>query len=186
MQDSIDVKKLILAAQKGDKEAFDALYKLYLTPVYRYIYLRVHSKQLAEDITQTVFIKVYESLPSFKLSAHSPLAYCFTVARNTVIDHFRKKQLVLQEGNEEILINLPDERSSPQREMHKLEAASEIESMMAALTSDQREVIILKYINGLSNHEIAKLTGKTEEAIRQLQSRGLKNLQKLIKDSLGP
>ena len=80
-------KILMELAKGGDSEAFGHIYHLYLTPVYRFIYFRLRNKEEAEDLTQTVFLKVYQSIHAFQVKNQSPLAYFLTIARNTVIDH---------------------------------------------------------------------------------------------------
>lgn len=87
-----DPQEIISQAKKGDKQAFEKLYKLYFVPVFRYVYLRVNDKQLTEDITQEVFMKVYTSLDSYTDQGKDPLAYFFTIARNKVIDFYRQKK----------------------------------------------------------------------------------------------
>ena len=90
-----DPKQLMQLAKNGDTEAFGQLYELYFKPVYRYIYLRTKSKEEAEDLSQVVFIKIFKSIGGFQEQNKQPLAYFFTIARNTVIDHWRKKKDIL-------------------------------------------------------------------------------------------
>jgi RNA polymerase sigma-70 factor (ECF subfamily) len=85
-----DPRELLRRAKEGDEGAFGALYEIYYTPVYRYLFLRSRSKADAEDIAQTVFVKVYASLERFEIH-EEPLCYFFSVARNALIDFHRKK-----------------------------------------------------------------------------------------------
>ena len=173
--------ELFQQAKTGDSQAFGRLYEMYFTPVYRFIWLRVREKELADDLAQTVFLKVYEAISQVKDKAGSPLAYFFTVARNTVIDHWRKKKEVLIRQEEDVWINIPDKAPGPAEQLGRKESANRVLESLDHLSDDQREIIILKFINQLSNKEISELTQRTEDAIRQTQCRALKSLRQIIK-----
>ncbi len=114
-------KSLIESAKKGDRRAFDKLYELYFTPVYRYVYLRVKDKSEVELIAQDVFIKVYKSLSTYEVKTASPLSYFFTVARNTIIDYWRKNRHQVSYGKEDVLIQIPDKEDLPDKSFEKKE-----------------------------------------------------------------
>ena len=172
-----DPKKLIELAKNGDTESFGALYELYFTPVFRYIYRRTKNKHETEDLTQTVFLKAYRAMPRFEVREVSPLAYFFTIARNTVIQHWKKNKKAL-EHTKEIDTETPDSNPHPGEIASKNEKIKIIHEAIETLTPDQQEIVALKFIEGLPNQEIAQILGKTEEAIRQLQCRALKTLRK--------
>lgn len=174
-----DPKILIQLAKNGDKEAFGNLYNLYFIPIFRYIYFRVKSKTEAEDLVQEVFLKVYQGIENFKDQNKLPLNYFFTIARNTLIDYWRKKKEVLVD---EKLENISDKNADSAELVEQKETEGMIINLIKDLTEEQQEVIVLKFINDLTNREIAKLLGKSEEAIRQLQCRALKKLRKKFKD----
>jgi len=175
----VDIKQLIIKAKKGDSEAFGLVYSEYLTPIYRYIYFRVRNKAIADDLTQDVFLKVFNSLDRFVVTDKSPLTYFFTVARNLLIDNYSKKK-ILTMNEEEIEEKLIDENSPEKQIILK----NNLEKLMEALhriNENEAEVLILKFIDNYSNKEIGQIMEKSEEAIRQLQSRGLKSLRFFIK-----
>ncbi len=176
-----DPKTLIQLAKNGDAEAFGCLYELYFVPVFRYIYLRVKGREEAEDLAQNVFLKVYQSISSFQEQGKSPLAYFFTVARNAVIDHWKKKKSASVDP--QAISEMPDPAENPQELTEKDITIKTIHQAIQQLTDDQREVIIMKFINELPNSEIAGLLGKTEDAVRQLQCRALRTLRQQLKDS---
>jgi RNA polymerase sigma-70 factor (ECF subfamily) len=170
---------LIDLAKKGDKEAFNLLYEIYFLPVFRYIFARINSTTEAEDLTQEVFLRFYQNVKNIEIKDNSPLNYFFTISRNLVIDYWRKKKYLLIDKE----MNIPDQQKfNFKEEIEKKETAEIIKKLIEELTPDQQEVIVLKFINDMSNKEIAKLLGKTEEAIRQLQSRALKNLREKLKN----
>ncbi len=179
-----DIQKIVQKAKEGDSEAFALLYSEYYVPVYRYIFIRVKKKELAEDLTQDVFLKIYRSIETLSPQAASPLGYFYTIARNTLIDHWRKKTVVTESGDE-YMDTVPD--PSPNAlEMAKLkEESSILHECLQKLTDEQREVVTLRYINDLSNREIAEIVGKNEAAVRQLQVRGLRSLSKVFKQRYG-
>lgn len=176
-----DPKQLILEAKAGNTQAFDALYNLYLVPVYRYIYLRIGDKQAAEDLSQVVFLKAYQNIRNFVDQHKNPLAYFFTIARNTLIDYYRKNRGTVAENSEEILLSMESSSQSPQELIMREESRKSVLERIKDLTPEQQEVIILKFINDLSYPEIAKQLNKSEEAVRQLQSRALKVLRAKLK-----
>lgn len=176
-----DPKMLMELAKAGDKEAFGRIYELYFVPVFRYIYFFVKSREEAEDLTQTVFIKIFSSLSKFNQENKSPLAYFLTVSKNTVIDYWRSKKNIFIQDSEKVFEELHNENDNPLKIAKEKEFKREIQIAIKHLTEAQREVIVLKFINDMKNKEIADYLGKTEEAVRQLQCRALKSLRSILK-----
>lgn len=179
-----NLKVLILRAKAGDQAAFEQLYTLYYTPIYRYLFYRLRgNKRDAEDMAQDVFIKIYNSFSHYEPSEANPLPYFYTIARNTLIDSSRKRKVELVNLSEDdtTLENAPDEADLASDSYAKSEDAKELHEKIALLPSEQQDVITLRFIQELSTKETAEALGKTEEAVRQLQSRGLKSLRTLFK-----
>lgn len=176
-----DLKVLMRLAKEGDADAFAKIYEAYFVPVFRYIRLRVKSKQDTEDLTQIVFLKVYQSISRFEEHNRSPLAYFFTVARNTVIDHWRKKKDILLENPENESAEIVQAAEDPVDIVQNNETAAALQRAIQELTEEQQSVIILKFINDLSNKEISDIMQKSEEAVRQLQCRAIKALRQYFK-----
>jgi RNA polymerase sigma-70 factor (ECF subfamily) len=170
-------------AKEGDSEAFTCLYELYFSPVFRYIYLRTKDKDITEDLVQDVFLKIYKSISGFQEKGKDPVAYFFTIARNTVIDYWRKKKDLVMNASAEVIGKTESNANNPIVFVEKQEKAEVVRQAIGRLTNDQQEVIILKFIEGLSNQEVAKMLGKSEEAVRQSQCRALKNLRQYLRDS---
>jgi RNA polymerase sigma-70 factor (ECF subfamily) len=177
-------KELLLKAQQGDVEAFGSLYEFYFTPVYRYIFWRLQDKDMVEDLVQAVFAKVFKNLKKYQDQGKNPLAYFFTVSRNLIIDYQRKKKEASLDDLQEGGFQAADEKSSPASELDNKMRLENIIKALEVLGDEQREVIILKYLNDLSNQEIASLMNKKEEAIRQLQCRALKVLREKFKSEI--
>lgn len=172
--------QLIDKAKKGDTEAFGRLYEMYYAPVYRYVYLRTRSKQSSEDIAQTVFLKMYSSIEKFEHKKDSPLPFLFTIARNTMLDSFRKESHSAAEDDETLSEKI-DERSHYDFSGEK-ESKNLAEIAVSILEGEQKDAIILKFLGGMPNSEIAKVLGKSEEMVRQLQSRGIKKIREHFKE----
>lgn len=176
-----DPKALMRLAKEGDTDAFVKIYEVYFVPVFRYIYFRVKDRQDAEDLTQTVFLKVYQAISRIEEQNRSPLAYFFTVARNTVIDYWRKKKAILLENPEKEIIESPQAAEVPEDIIQKNEIADMLQQAIQELTKEQQSVIIFKFINDLPNKEISKIIQRSEEAVRQLQCRAIKALRQYFK-----
>ncbi|MFZ2038594.1 MAG: RNA polymerase sigma factor [Minisyncoccia bacterium] len=174
----MEIKQLIIEAKAGDTRAFGQVYNEYLTPIYRYIYFRVGDKSLADDLTQEVFLKIFVSLDNLKISENSPLTYFYTVARNLLIDNYRKKKIPTMDDEE--AENRLVEISNPENQAITIENSDRLSEALQEIPENEADVLVLKFIDDYPNREISKIMGKSEEAIRQLQSRGLKSLRKII------
>jgi RNA polymerase sigma-70 factor (ECF subfamily) len=175
-----NLKSLILQAKEGNSSAFEEIYRNYYTPLFRYILTRIKDKAEAEDMTQVVFMKIWKSIASWNIEHTSPLSFFFTVARNTLIDHFRKnsnKEIV----SDEIVYNLSLSKDSGEDISKEREMKEEMRSSILKLSGDQQEIIILYYMNDLTYKEISEMIGKQEDAIRQLHSRAIKKLRDIYK-----
>lgn len=170
------LKALVEKAKSGDEGAFGTIYSTYYTPLYRYIYFRVRSKEEAEDLTQNVFTKIFSTIQNFKTEDSSPASYFFTSARNAVIDHYRKRDHI-PIASDDIIMAKSDDTEDESQSYERDEIATLVRESLQVLSPDQYEIMTLKFINELSNKEIAELTGKSEVAIRQIQSRSLKILR---------
>jgi len=178
-----DFRELIIKAKDGDPRAFSAIYEECFTPIFRYIYLRVKNRTEAEDLTQTVFLKAFQSLPGFREHGRPFLAYLFTIARNAVIDFWRVSKKTAVDDPDEALLVVADPKGDPVSRIDERHAAETVKQTIKNLTPDQQEVLSLKFMGELSYAEISKIIGKSEEAVRQLQCRGLKALRKYLRSA---
>lgn len=174
----LNPKELMRLAKEGDESALSALYELYFTPVYRYLRLRVPGREDCEDLAQTVFLKAYQAMPNFEERDRSPLAYFFTIARNAAIDYWRKQKNHSMRVGEAVFEIIADDRERTDRGADEAERRREAARALAKLAKEPREILTLRFINELSNKEIASITGKSQDAIRQIQSRALRALRK--------
>ncbi len=175
------VISLVEKARAGDKDAFEQIYRMYMQPIYRYIYFQVKSREEAQDLTAEVFTKAFEKIGTFKDQGFPVSSWLYKIARNAIIDNWKRKKPInlSQIDNSENRFAEPEidysESIDNEVEVKKLKLA------MENLSEDQREVITLKYIDDLKTAQIAKVTGKTEQAVRAAIYRGLIELKKQLK-----
>lgn len=177
------ISELVQLAKNGDEGAFNNLYQNYITPIYRYIFWRLKDTDETEEIVQQVFLKAWQSLPRYQERGRPFLAWLYTITRNSIYDHWkRKKNIILDKPLEDVpeKYELPD--NNPGRILEQKEEKEIIRKAISFLSADQQEVVVLKFLNGYSNQEISLLLSKKEEAIRQLQCRAIKSLRKYFKN----
>ncbi len=167
--------ELVLLAKAGDAEAFGHLYETYLDRIYRYIYFRVTDEQTAEDLISQVFTKAWENLDRYQPSGRPFIAWLYTIAHNTVIDHYRtRKDTVAIENT----ITLASDAPSPHEQVELHFEADNLRAALQTLTPEQQQVVVLKFIAGMTTDEIASQLHKSAGAIRALQMRALQALAK--------
>ena len=172
-----DEATLVHQAKAGDDHAFARLYDGYVERVYRFIYFRISDDTVTEDLVSQVFLKAWQNLDRYKIGNAPFIAWLYAIARNLVIDHYRsKKDLVpLEEA-----MSLPSDMQSPDDEVQLQFDLEAMRDALQFLGADQQQVLILKYIAGLPNPDIAKIMNKQEGTIRGLQMRGLQVLAKYM------
>lgn len=180
-RDADEFRELIVQAKAGNSASFGQLYELWYTPVFRFVLSRVSVKETAEDITQDVFMKTFTHLDRFEMTSANPLGFLFTVARNTIIDHHKKKKAGSLEALELGDI-LDEDAQSPEHEASVRIDKGLLGEALLKLTDIQQDVLHLRLIEEKPVKEVADMLGKTEEAIRQTQVRALKALREIMKE----
>ena len=170
---------LLKLAQSGDADAFSRLYDDCVERIYRYIYFRVTDEEVAEDLTSQVFLKAWENLDRCKSTGAPFIAWLYTIARNTVIDHYRtrKNTVALEEA-----YSLASDDPSPDQQIELQFETEALREALKELTEDQQQVVVLKFIAGLSTDEIAEQLGKRAGAVRALQMRALQALAGILEE----
>ncbi|MFH1651526.1 MAG: sigma-70 family RNA polymerase sigma factor [Chloroflexota bacterium] len=170
------VAGLIRQAARGNFEAFGEIYSFYLDRIYRYVYYQVRDKMLAEDITEEVFLKAWKAIRTCRGRESTFSAWLYRIAHNHVINSLRNRQKQSSLEDMEIIDNTQDPTSIS-------EIGQEYRDLLDGirhLPENQQQVIILKFIEGMDNREISRITGKTEGAIRVAQMRGLLTLRERL------
>ncbi len=175
-------RQLVLQAQAGNSEAFGQLYDAYMERIYRFVYFRVEDQQTAEDITSQVFLKAWSNLDRFSFNRTPYLAWLYTIAHNAVIDHYRTRKVTA--ALDDVQLSQQDHAEVVENDIDLSAEMKTIKEAMRTLTDDQQKVLTLKFIEGMSNTEIARHLGKREGAIRALQMRGLQALAKQLEEKM--
>ena len=174
------IERLVEDAQKGDSAALAALYERFFDRIYRSVSFKSGSGAAAEDITGDVFVKMLESIHSFKWQGHPFSSWLFRIAHNLVVDYFRraarKKTVPLDAAAATIGTTTED----IDRVVETNLTMSEVRVAMQGLTSLQQEVLSLRFAGGLSVSETAGALGKNDNAVKALQHVGLKKLRAIL------
>ncbi len=163
-----------------DSDSFAKIYDVYIERMYRFVYFKVGSRQEAEDITSELFLKLWKYLTEKKNKVDSLNGLIYQMARNLVIDHYRKKAKK-QECSLEQVIHLPGD-TDIEYAAHITVESERLLKHINKLKQEYQEIVLLKYIEGLSTKEISLATGKKKTAVRVTLHRAIKVLQKMLGD----
>jgi RNA polymerase sigma-70 factor (ECF subfamily) len=180
---SDDERLLVQRAIGYDSRAFTLLYDRYVDKIYRYIHYKVGTSAQAEDLTAQVFLKAWENIGKYRWTERPFSAWLYRIAHNAVVDHFRTHRAT------ELLEDVPleDERAASLDDLAEQRLTRErVKQAIAQLTDEQQEVIILKFLEGYSTAEVARLIGKEQGAVRALQHRALDTLQRIFRQEAQP
>lgn len=170
------VEHLVAQAQKGQSGAFAQIYDLFIDQIYKYIYYRAGAQE-AEDLTEMVFLKTWENIRQYRAGCKGFSSWIFRIAHNVVIDFYRSHQT-----NGQLTESIKDERkeADARQRAHNHFDRKVLETAMMELKDAYRQILILKYINDLTNEEISRILGKSQAALRILQFRALRTLKKTL------
>ncbi|MFG2738429.1 ECF subfamily RNA polymerase sigma factor, BldN family [Streptomyces harbinensis] len=179
--DSRRMMDLVERAQAGESEAFGSLYDHYSDTVYRYIYYRVGGRATAEDLTSETFLRALRRIGTFTWQGRDFGAWLVTIARNLVADHFKSSRFRLEITTGEMLDANEVERSPEDSVLESLSNTALLEAVRK-LNPQQQECVTLRFLQGLSVAETARVMGKNEGAIKTLQYRAVRTLARLLPD----
>lgn len=163
---------------KDKKRFFSDFYDRQVEGLYRFVYFKVDSKEVSEDLTAEAFTRLWEQVRS-PTEVENPRAYLYQVARNLVVDHYRKKKPVgvpPQETEQvESGIKSPEEKAALSME------AKRVKKGLSRINENYQNALILYYVEKMPVDEIAEIEGKSENAVRVTIHRALKSLRKTLK-----
>jgi RNA polymerase sigma-70 factor, ECF subfamily len=174
---------LVELARKGDSEAFGLLYDHYQGSVYRFLFYRTRSSTLAEDLTSETFFRALRNMQNFRWQGKDFGAWLMTIARNLATDHFKAGRTRLEMATEDMGAH-DDATEGPE---HAVLASLTNELLLKALTelpSEQKDCLVMRFLQGMSIAETAAVLGRSEGAVKQLQLRGVRNLAKLMPEGI--
>ena len=169
-----------MESHKNDKnKLFSELYGVLNQKVFRYIYFRTHDKNVASDLTQTVFLKTYEKFD--RLRRGEEASYIMTIARNALIDYYRSRKITIEYDEAAPSVNpfIPQDDSPEEIHVAK-EDVIFIERVLQDLPETDQEIVRLHAILEWSYPEISKHLKLKEEAVRKRYSRALQNIREII------
>lgn len=170
---------LVDRAIEGDEEAFGNLYTLHIDAIFRYVYYRIGNVEDAEDLTEQIFLNAWEALPGYKQQGKPFTSWLYRISHNIVVDYHRNRQrteISVEQLNPDDLQR--GQRSTLQTVIEK-EEVEILAKAISQLSSEQQQVIILRFIEGFSHREVAQILGKKEGACRMIQYRALSSLQQI-------
>jgi len=166
--------------------AFVEAYDLYVDKIYRFVFYKVSSAEDAQDLTSAVFLKAWNHIRENSLTDYKTLpALFYKIARNTVIDHYRKtakEQANIALSNPDNELDLPDKSQDSAVRFALASDLAAVNEKLAELKDEYREVIVLRYIDELSIGEIAEILEKSNGNVRILIFRALKALRELLEE----
>jgi RNA polymerase sigma-70 factor, ECF subfamily len=176
-------EKLVERCLQGDDAAWEAIVNSYGRRIYNLSYRYTSRRDEAEDLTQDIFIRVYQNLKSFRSDAGSFQSWVLKIGRNLIIDHYRQTRRFQQSGGSEELeaMSIEDDKVlSPQRVAEQAEASRFLRDGLQSLSPELKEAIILRDLEGMAYQEIAGLLGIPEGTVKSRINRGRLELAKLL------
>ncbi|HEX2913302.1 MAG TPA: RNA polymerase sigma factor [Chloroflexia bacterium] len=185
-----DTPALLLAAIKGDVEAFGGLYELYYEKVFRYCAYRVRLRTEAEDLTAEVFLKAWQAIPRYRMASAPFLAWLYRIAHNVLFNYRRKLNQLYEaadSGLDQFLVESILDENLSNNPLKSLIQQSQHRSLYQALTQlpvDQQNVLYFRFVEGLSHNDIAVILDKNASTVRGIQFRALEALASRLNKEL--
>lgn len=170
---------LVAAYCSGDTDAFGILYDRYSEKIYRFIYYKTFDTASTEDLTSSTFFKALNKINTLDLNRGNFSTWIYSIARNTVIDHYRSNRFAAINGEDVFNLTASD------RTEETLDAADSlalVEDYLKHLSASQREIVALRVWEERSYKEIAEIIGGTEDSVKMSFSRTIRKLRQ----ELGP
>lgn len=177
LKGSLQEKIVFLKLRSGDSDAFAFFYEQYVTRIYRFVFIKVSDKRVAEEITQDIFLKVWQHVVD-KKHIKSFQAFIFRIARNTVIDYYR------QANRQELPLDYVEESlSEDDKSVSKIDKSidtNQILEQIKKLKNEYQEILLLRYVEDLSIEEISQVLQKDKNNVRVTLHRAIKKLKSNI------
>jgi RNA polymerase sigma-70 factor (ECF subfamily) len=171
----LDEDELIARARQGDREAFADLYQRYLPMIYAYVRARVHDDRDAEDLTEQVFLRAFQTLSRYRGRGWPYSAFLYRVARNLLVDHIRRSRPELRGEAAEAR---RDPAPSPDEVLVQREERRRLQQALDRLPADYQEVIRLRLLMSLPTATASQWLGRSEGAVRVLLFRAVQALRR--------
>lgn len=172
--------QLLAKAKQLDPAALRALHQRFYEPVARYVRFKVGNPQTVEDLSGEVFVRVLEGLQRGQAWHDSPRGWIMGIARNVVVDYYRKRERINEVALNEQLAST--EHTDPTHYALASERLEHLKQAIQQLTDEQRDVILMRFIEGIDIKSVAQAINKTPGAVKGLQYRALRALAEIMSD----
>jgi RNA polymerase sigma-70 factor (ECF subfamily) len=171
--------RLLQRAKAYDVDALAEIYDHYEARIYSYIYHRVGSQAVAQDLTSQVFLRVLEAIQHDRTWDSSFSGWLYRIAHNLVIDYYRRRGRATQVSFEH-LPTLSAHAEGPEDAAERALVTERLRFAINRLTDEQAQVVTLRFLEGMSIAEVAAVSGKTEGAVKALQYRAVSSLRRIL------
>lgn len=184
MASEAGIRGLVKKAKGRDPDAFGMLYDEYVDQIFRYVYYKIGNLAESQDLTGQTFLKAFENIDSYEMRDVAFSSWLYRIAHNLVVDFFRRE-------SKRESVPIDDQPPTPSTRGNPVETVlADLESerlyrAMQKLTHNQREVLVLKFIDNLSNAQVAEIMGISVGAVKSTQKRGLLSLNRILGNSAG-
>ena len=174
-------EELIRRAVQGDAEAFGELYVRHLDRMYRYILFRVGNEMEAEDLTEQVFLRAWTAMEGYRDEGYPFSSWIYRIAHNLVVDYYRDDE-EMAGPLESVSFVLPEEAPGPEELLIRKAEVVCLREAVARLPEQQQQLIVLRFVQGLSHAQVAEIMDKREIAVRVMQHRALATLNRFLEE----
>jgi len=185
LSEELDEVTLINLA-RIDPDAFGVLYERYVERIYNYVFFRVGNANDAEDLTSKVFFKALKSIGGYKHMGLPFSAWLYRIAHNLVANYHRDRLRSREISIENLVLPDTGKHPAPEQKMQQNQETDFLLRIINDLSPQKKELVLLKFVQNLTNQEIAYIFGKTEGAIKSLYHRTLLELRDRVKELENP
>jgi RNA polymerase sigma-70 factor (ECF subfamily) len=191
---NFEEKLIVKRARAGDRDAFAEIYDFYVVKIFRFVYLKTSSKEMAEDLTSDVFLRYWQHIKNSKEKKEKEGnnndvsggeiekigSFLYKIARNLIIDFYKKKEIATVEIDAEVKNRVLDQRQDILANINRKQDIEELREALNYIRDEYREIIILRYVEDLSTIEIAEITEKSANSVRVQLHRAIKSLERVM------
>jgi len=171
---------LVYRAQQADTAAWDEIFQRNYDHIYSFVFCRTGDRSAAEDLTADVFLEAWRGVRRFKYRGTPLVSWLYRIARNLVADHLRRRG----RSRTQPLPEDPRQVSGEGDEAEQVALWQSVSAAMKKLTLEQQQVLVIRFIQGMSLSETGALLGKNENAIKALEFRALKSVRRILNGAM--
>ena len=172
-----EIRTLVARAQQGDESAIEVIYDTYIDALYRYIRYRVSTPADAEDLTSDLFLNMVKRLPNYRITEAPFEAWLYRIASALIADFYRRAGRRMQI---ELTERVSDDAPSPEEPLQRRQEVETLRPACLELSEEQQTILFLRFHERRSHKEVARIMGKSVNAVRNAQHRALSRLVALL------